>query len=49
MDKKDLVAGGQGHSEREIEDAAISCGLLTIAFVISVVIFIIVSVLFAEN
>lgn len=44
-----LFAGGQGHSEKEIEETAISCSLVFLVFLVSLIIFVAVSILFGTR
>jgi len=47
--KNNLFAGGQGHSEKEVEETAISCSILFFAFLVSLIIFVIASAIFATR
>lgn len=47
--KNDLFAGGQGHSEKEVEETAVSCSILFLAFLVSLIIFVIISILFGTR
>ena len=47
--KNNLFAGGQGHSEKEVEEPAISCSILFFAFLVSLIIFVIASAIFATR